>query len=163
MGCSTTDEIGYNTTLVDARLYTSVNLSFNYRVGGTFSGSNVYDYMQVVYSLDNGTSWTALNEGNASGSYTLHRQMSGTTNAFFSHTANTPATGTANISMPPAVVGQKFLLGFRWVNDGNLTGAFVGGPVIDNISVTCAASYSWSPTSGVTGANTATPTITQPN
>ena len=158
----TTDEIGYNTTLVDARLYTSVNLSFNYRVGGTFSGSNVYDYMQVVYSLDNGTSWTALNEGNASGSYTLYRQMSGTTNAFFSHTANTPATGTAIISMPPAVVGQKFLLGFRWVNDGNLTGAFVGGPVIDNISVTGAASYSWSPTAGVTGANTATPTITQP-
>lgn len=42
----TTDEIAYNTAAVDARLYTSVNLAFDYRIGGTFSGSNVYDYLQ---------------------------------------------------------------------------------------------------------------------
>jgi hypothetical protein len=156
----TTDEIAYNTAAVDARLYTSVNLAFDYRIGGTFSGSNVYDYLQVVYSLDNGTTWTAVNAGNAGGSFTLNRQMSGTTNAFFSRTANTPATGTANVSIP-AVAGLQFLLGFRWVNDGSLTGAFVGGPVIDNINVTGGASYSWSPTSGVSGATTATPTVTQ--
>lgn len=73
---------------------------------------------------------------------------------------NTPATGTANVSIP-VVAGLQFLLGFRWVNDGSLTGAFVGGPVIDNINVTGGASYSWSPTSGVSGATTATPTVTQ--
>ncbi|HLP21712.1 MAG TPA: hypothetical protein VK174_15470, partial [Chitinophagales bacterium] len=48
----TLDEIAYNTSPVDAQLYTSVNVSFNYQVGGTYSGSNVYDYLQVMYSLD---------------------------------------------------------------------------------------------------------------
>ncbi len=155
------DEIAYKTTQIDARMYTSVNLSFDYQVGGTFSGSNVYDYLQVMYSLDNGATWVAVSAGNNAGSYTLYRQLNGTTNAFFSNTANTPVTGTANVTMPSAVAGQQFLLGFRWVNDGDLTGAYVGGPMVDNISVTGAADYSWSPTTGVTGAGTATPTITQ--
>lgn len=154
------DEIAYSTSAIDARLYTSVNVAFDYMVGGTFSGNNVYDYLQVMYSLDNGTTWTAVSAGNNAGSYTLYRQLDGTTNAFFSSTPNTPVTGTASVTMPAAVAGQKFLLGFRWVNDGDLNGAYVGGPMIDNISVTGAASYSWAPTAGVTGANTANPTIT---
>ncbi len=153
----TMDEIAYNTTQIDARLYTTVNLSFDYLVGGTAVGTNVYDYLQVMYSLDNGATWVPVSAGNNAGTYSLYRGM-GSTNAFF---AASPTTGTANITMPSAVAGQKFLLGFRWVNDGDLTGAYVGGPMVDNISVTGSASYSWSPTAGVTGANTSTATITQ--
>ncbi len=153
----TVDEVAYNTTPIDARFYTTVNLSFNYQVGGTYSGSNVYDYLQVMYSLDNGTTWVPVSAGNNAGTYNLYRGM-GSTNAFF---ANSATTGTANVTMPAAVVGKKFLLGFRWVNDGDLTGAYVGGPMVDNINITGTASYSWSPTAGVTGSTTATPTITQ--
>ncbi len=157
----TLDEIAYNTTPVDARLYTSVNVSFNYVAGGNYSASVVRDYMQVMYSLDNGVNWVAVNAGNNVGSYTLNRQLNGTTNAFFSLTSGTSQTGVANVSMPSAVIGQKFLLGFRWVNDGNLTGDFVGNMMVDNINITGAASYSWSPTSGVTNDGTSTPTVTQ--
>ncbi len=153
----TMDEIAYNTTPIDARLYTTVNLSFNYLVGGTAVGTNVYDYLQVMYSLDNGATWVPVSAGNNAGTYSLYRGM-GSTNAFF---AATPTNGTANITMPGAVAGKKFLLGFRWVNDGDLTGAYVGGPMVDNISVTGSASYSWTPTFGVTGGNTASPVITQ--
>jgi hypothetical protein len=156
----TTDELAYNLTPVDARLYTSVNLAFDYQVGGTFSGTNVYDYLQVMYSLDNGATWVAVSAGNNAGSYNLNRQLNGTTNAFFSGTHNSAASGTANVSMPSAVAGQKFLYGFRWVNDGAVSGAFVGGPMIDNIHFTGAPDYSWSPTVGVTNPNTATPTVT---
>jgi hypothetical protein len=157
----TMDEIAYNTTAIDARLYTSVNVAFNYMAGGNYSGGTVKDYMQVMYSLDNGVTWVAVSAGNNAGSYTLNRQLNGATNAFFSLTPGTSQFGTANVSMPAAVIGKKFLLGFRWVNDGNLTGDFVGNMLVDNINVTGAASYSWSPLAGVSNGTTATPTITQ--
>lgn len=155
------DELAYRIAPFDARLYTSVNVSFSYRVGGNYTGGVVRDYMQVVYSLDNGANWTAVSAGNNGGSYTLLRQMNGTTNAFFS-TTGTTQVGTANVSLPSAVAGNFFLLGFRWTNDGDMSGDFVDNMLVDNIVVTGAASYSWSPTSGVTGANTATPTVTVP-
>jgi hypothetical protein len=158
------DEIAYNTAPIDARLYTSVNVSFTYRIGGNYSAPRnpqVTDYMQVMYSLDNGATWVAVNAGNNGGSYTLRSALNGTTNAFFSLTGTTQ-TGTANVTMPSAVTGTHFLLGFRWTNDGSMAGDYVDNMLVDNIVVTGAASYSWSPTTGVTGANTATPTVTVP-
>ena len=155
------DEIAYKITPIDARLYTSVNVSFNYIAGGNYTGGVVRDYMQVMYSLDNGASWVAVSAGNNGGSYTLLRQLNGATNAFFS-TTGTTVTGVANVSLPLAVTGQYFLLGFRWTNDGSLTGDYVGNTMVDNIVVTGAASYSWSPTTGVTGPTTSTPSITVP-
>ncbi len=158
------DEIAYNTAPIDARLYTSVNVSFTYRIGGNYSAARnpqVTDYMQVMYSLDNGLTWVAVNAGNNGGSYTLRSALNGTTNAFFSLTGTTQ-TGTANVSLPAAVAGNRFLLGFRWTNDGSMTGDYVDNMLVDNIVVTGAASYSWSPTTGVTNANTATPTVTVP-
>ncbi len=155
----TMDEIAYNVTPVDARLYTSVDVAFDYHAGGNYSAGIVRDYMQVMYSLDNGASWVAVSAGNNVGTYTLNRAMNGATNAFFTLTPGATQSGTAHVNMPAAVIGQKFLLGFRWVNDGDLTGDFVGNMLVDNINITGAASYSWSPTAGVTNSNTATPTV----
>jgi len=160
----TMDEIAYNTTLVDARLYTSVNLAFNYRAGGEYSSGTVYDYWNVVYSLDNGVTWNNISAGNNPGTYTFYRAsgvsgLNGTlTNGFFSLTNGTTQTGTANVDLS-FLAGQQFLIGYRWVNNGS-TG-WVNNFLVDNINITGTPDYAWSPTAGVTGANTKSPTVTQ--
>lgn len=155
------DEIAYKITPIDARLYTSVIVSFDFMATGNYSGGVVRDYYQVVYSLDNGVTWVAVNAGNNAGSFTLRNALNGTTNAFFSTTGAT-VTGTANVTMPAAVAGEYFLLGFRWTNDGNQSGDNVDNMMIDNIVVTGDTDYSWSGPGIASGGNTARPTVTAP-
>jgi len=158
------DEIAYKITPIDARLYTSITVRFDYMARGNYNASRnpqVTDYYQVVYSLNNGATWIAVNAGNNTGSYTLRNALNTTTNGFFSTTAGA-VTGTVNVTMPTAVTGTYFLLGFRWTNDGNQAGDNVDNMMIDNIVILGSPDYSWSPTSGVTNSNTATPTVTQP-
>ncbi len=161
----TMDEVAYNVNPIDGRLYTSINLGFDYKVTGERSGTTVYDYFQVVYSLDNGATWITLNTGNNGAGYSFTNN-NGVNNGFFSLATTpaspniTPASGTHNVDLT-FLAGQRFLIGFRWHNDGaagNYNNFF-----IDNILVTGNANYAWSPTSGVTNPNTATPTITQNN
>lgn len=158
------DEIAYKITPIDAQLYTTVVVSFDYMAGGNYSASRnpqVTDYWQVVYSLDNGATWVAVNAGNNTGSFTLRNALNGTTNAFFSTTGSS-VTGTASVTMPAAVSGNEFLLGFRWTNDGSQSGDFVGNIMIDNIVVTGDTDYNWSGPSVASGGNTPTPTVTAP-
>lgn len=159
------DEVAYNTNLIDGRLYTSLNLAFDFRASGERSGTTVYDYFQVVYSLDNGASWITVNTGNNGTGYTF-TSNNGINNGFFttattpSRPNNAPATGRHSVDLS-FLAGQTFLIGYRWYNDG-ATGNY-SNLFIDNIAVTGAASYSWSPTAGVTGNLTKSPTMTQAN
>lgn len=152
----TTDEIAYNINEISALLYTHVYLDFDYIVSGEVSGSTVYDYMQVVYSIDGGSTWVSVNAGNNDGSYTVNNNR-GVNNGYFSAS---PSLSHAHIELPSVLAGNKFLIGFRWYNDG-ATG-YIPGMVVDNIVVSGEADYNWSGGTIAFGADTKNPVVTAP-
>lgn len=148
------DEIAYNTSEIDALLYTHVYIDFDYIVSGEESSGTVYDYMQIVYSTDGGSTWVSVNAGNNTGGYTYNNNR-GVNNGYFS---NSPTLSHAHVELPSVLAGNKFLIGFRWYNDG-ATG-YVPGMVVDNIEITGVADYAWSGGSIAFGADTKTPVVT---
>ncbi len=154
----TMDEVAYRVAEIDAALYTRVYLTFDYLVSGEVGGTTVYDYMQVVYSTDGGTTWTPVNAGlNDAGTYSLNANR-GVNNGWFS-SPPTPAPVNTTIEFPSALAGNKFLFGFRWYNDG-ATG-YLPGMVIDNVVVSGTADYNWGGGNVVFGADTKAPVINQ--
>lgn len=154
----TMDEVAYRVAEIDAALYTKVYLTFDYLVSGEVGGTTVYDYMQVVYSTDGGTTWTPVNAGlNDAGTYTLNANR-GVNNGWFS-SPPTPSPVNTTIELPSALAGNKFQIGFRWYNDG-ATG-YLPGMVIDNVVVSGTADYNWGGGNVVFGGTSKTPVVNQ--
>jgi len=107
----TGNEVAYYASLIDATLYNTTTLSFDWNCGGETS----YDYGRVCYST-NGTTWTDFTN---SGTY-----------------VNAGTTSVTNLDISE-VDGTSFYLGFRWINDSN-TGTDPGMNV-DNIIVEATA------------------------
>lgn len=111
----TTNKIAYVT--IDAEGYSDLILDFDWRAYGEVSGSNVYDYGQVVYRIGTTGTWTAINTGGYSnGLYVLTSSVSHST-----------------ISLPASLNNVQFQLGFKWYNDNSSGSA--PAFVIDNIYV----------------------------
>jgi hypothetical protein len=86
---------------VDATLYTSIQVQFNYRAGG----DGVNDYGRVVYSTDGGSNWL-----NLSGLY-----------------FNQATTYAALVNLPASLNNSSFLLGWSFTADaagGNQASSF---------------------------------------
>jgi len=97
-----------SSTQIDAQCLETVVLDFDYQ----FNGSSVNDYCEVVFSLDNGSTWTAVGPNLP---------------------ASTVWTSTT-INLPTSVNNMIFDLGFRFTYDNNTVS---GTPIaIDNIDVT---------------------------
>jgi gliding motility-associated-like protein len=92
---------------INANCYTNLAISFNYRI---FT-DQANDYAQLVYSLDNGTTWEEIVLLNTSLNWTSFSQ-----------------------SLPADLNNQTFLIGFRFVyNELNVS----GNPIaFDNLSIT---------------------------
>lgn len=105
---SPSQTIAYRTTPVDARGLTSLQIKFDYTVGGESDPAGTapeefpkLDYVELVYSEDGGTTWKNFDN---SPRYRL--------NGF-----PTPVTSTFRDSLPSYINNTQFLLGFRWNND----------------------------------------------
>jgi hypothetical protein len=154
------DQVAYLTSNIDARNYANLNLRFSYKLNGDIRSGTVYDYMQVVYSTNGGTSWTSLNEGNSQGTYSDNNGV----NNGYSGTGNgsTVISGTTVISLPSSLNGaSNLLIGFRWRNDDQ--GGYVPGLIVDDIYLTGSASaMQWTGPGIVSGATTALATVNAP-
>lgn len=95
-------------TQIDAQCLTSVEVDFEYQ----FAGASADDFCELVYSLDNGTSWIPV--GSALASSAVWTPLS--------------------ISLPAPVEGNIIDLGFRFTyNDNTISGTPIA---IDNFNVT---------------------------
>lgn len=99
-------------TTVDATGYENLTLNFDW----VCNGEAGYDYGQVYYSLD-GSNWTLLTVGGASGVYQGTSSWS----------------SESTLSIPSAVDDQVFYIGFNWQNDGS--GGSYPAFGVDNIVV----------------------------
>lgn len=152
---TTTNQVVYYNQIFNGAIYDNIKLRFDYSTGGHIISGTVYDYFQVVYSTNGGTTWTPVNAGTASGTYNNNL---GVNNGYYSATQSTPANTVVNLP----VNGQSFMIGFRWNNNGDNLGT-ITSMIIDNLYLTGEpTSVSWTPATGVTNANTFTPTITLP-
>ncbi|HEY0041312.1 MAG TPA: M43 family zinc metalloprotease, partial [Flavisolibacter sp.] len=79
----------------------NATLSFKYKVEGEISGSTLFDYGTIMYSLD-GSSFTSVTDA---GGNPINLQ------------GTSVATTISNIDLPDAVDNKTFYLGFRWRND----------------------------------------------
>ncbi|MDY0199941.1 MAG: GEVED domain-containing protein [Tenuifilaceae bacterium] len=103
-----TERVAFYSERIDARTYTNMTLSFNWKC----EGETNYDYGRVVWSAD-GTNWTDIN--------TTNYQGQGTT---------TQAVTDLDIS---TLDNQQFYIGFRWINDGSV--GTNPGFVVDDIVI----------------------------
>jgi gliding motility-associated-like protein len=100
--------IAIASTTIDASCVTTINVQFDYKIDGALGE----DYLELVYSTNGGTSWTAVGGAMAS---------SNGWNFQF-------------INLPSILIGTIFKLGFRFTyNDASITGF---PPAIDNLYVT---------------------------
>ena len=95
---STSHNIAYYDTLIDATNYDTLTLDFNWICEGEGDILFLYDFGRVCWSLD-GTNWTDFTN---SGDYLEQSAIQSVTNLDISE-----------------LDGQQFYLGFRWINDGN--------------------------------------------
>lgn len=152
---TTTNQVVYYNQIFNGAIYDNIKLRFDYSTGGHIISGTVYDYFQVVYSTNGGSTWVPVNAGTASGTYNNNLSVN---NGYYSATQSAPANTVVNLP----VNGQSFMIGFRWNNNGDNLGT-VTSMVIDNIYITGEpTSVAWTPATGVTNANTFTPTITLP-
>jgi hypothetical protein len=134
------DFLAYNAgSMIDATGYSNLKLNFKWKCVGENSGTSVYDYGMVRYSTD-GTNWYALN------STQYYNQSTATT--------------ASNIDLS-VMNGQKFYIGFEWVNDIN------GGTdppfVIDDISITGDKSFTYAWSDGLGATYTTSNTLQSPS
>ncbi len=111
--------IAIASTTIDASCVTTINVQFDYKIDGSLG----QDYLELVYSTNGGTSWTAVGGAMAS---------SNGWNFQF-------------INLPSTLVGTIFKLGFRFTyNNTTITGVpaaidnlYVTGFDAQNPSITC--------------------------
>ena len=137
-----TYESNYNITayyngLINATSYSNLRLNFYWKALGEFSGSTLYDYGKVVYSL-NGTTWIELPEN-------------------YYNQGSTWQYADINLS---ALAGQQFYIGFKWISDGSVINS--PGFVIDDLSISGSNSntYSWAPSGSLSASNITNPVAT---
>lgn len=119
--------------LIDATSYTNLKLNFKWKCVGETN----YDYGMVAYSLD-GINWYPVDATQYENQSTLQT--------------------VSNLALPASLDGQKFYLGFYWVND-DLFGNDPGF-MIDDILITGTQNftYAWTPGTGLSATNIANPT-----
>lgn len=160
-GSDEMDQVIYSNQNINALFYSNLKLRFTYSVSGDIRSGTAYDYMQVVYSTDAGTTWTSVNAGNTIA--TTYSDNNGVNNGYTgTGTGSTTVTGTATLTLPSALNGvSNLLIGFRWRND-NQTGA-IPGIVIDDVYLTgVPQTLSWTGPGIVSGGSTATATVNAP-
>lgn len=103
-------EVAYCANLINASGYVNLTLDFKYYVDGEAG----FDYGMVVYSFD-GVTWN---------------------NVTATQYVDQPAwTSVTSLSMPAALNGTSFYLGFRWTNDATYSGDPSPAWTIDDIVV----------------------------
>ena len=120
--------VSYYPTRLDATSLTNLLLNFKWKGTGENTGATIYDYGQVVYSLDasSPTNWTAL------------------PTKYYGQSATQTV---ANLSLG-VLDGQQFYFGFQWINDASTAGTPFK---VDDITITgdnANPTYSWAAASG---------------
>lgn len=157
-GSEEMDQVIYSNSNINAQYYSNLKLRFTYSVSGDIRSNTAYDYMQVVYSTDGGTTWTSVNAGNAVA--TTYSDNNGTNNGYTgTGTGSTTVSGTTLVSLPSSLNGvSNLLVGFRWHNDNQI--GFIPGITVDDVYLTgTPQTLSWSGPGIVSGGTTTIPIV----
>jgi RHS repeat-associated protein len=104
---------------INATTFQTLQLQFDWMCIGESAGGNVYDYGQVGYSTNGGSTFTWLTTGGITGNGNYY--------------ASPNVVRNQSLTLPVALNNTQFVIGFRWINNAS-TGAFPGF-VVDNIRV----------------------------
>jgi RHS repeat-associated protein len=104
---------------INASTFQILQLQFDWICSGESAGGNVYDYGQVGYSTNGGSTFTWLTTGGGAGNGKYYGSSSIVRNQ--------------SIALPVALNNTSFVIGFRWINNASVTS--LPGFIVDNIRV----------------------------
>lgn len=102
-----TAQMGLITPVMDGTGLTDITLDFNYICNGEIFSGTYYDYGGLLYIIDANDNGNVFDDG----SFTL----------FETNIQGITSTTAYSTTLPSALNGQKFALGFYWVNDNSVS------------------------------------------
>ena len=98
--------MGMITPIMDATGVTGMTLGFNYVCNGEVNSGTYYDYGRLLYIVDANDNGNIFDDGSFS--------------VFATNIQGITSTTAYSISLPAAVEGTKFAVGFLWTNDNSV-------------------------------------------